>query len=216
MEPAFIYRLLEKIHEFYPVGMQRLTGYPGEKRMMEIIEKKINALINEEQTEWTALFHSLKKLAANYQVIDNSARQFPSYTMSVLYEEAGSGELNRRTEIVFTISLLCEYYTCFIHDFYRIDSQILFSQRRKIYSTNVVSLENHLSFEKAKPIIERADAEIRKFFPGHTYVNHASLFYNKINGAVPFGAIEDMPAQPYSIYHFLFDGYFAKEPNITA
>lgn len=172
-------------------------------------------MINEEQTAGSALFNSLKSSAADYEVLDYSSRQFPCYTMSILYEEEISGDMNRRTEVVFTISLLCDYYTYFVHDFYRISSQTALSQRRKIYPINSVSLGNHLSFDKIKPIIESVTVDIKKCFPQHNYINHLQLFNSKVAEAVPYGQVADYtPTQPYSMYHFLFDGYFAENPFI--
>ena len=212
MEPQPIYQLLEKVHEFYPVGMKTLHGYPGQQRIMDIIEKKINAIINEEQTAGSVLVNALRESAAGYEVFDYNYRQFPSYTMSVLYEEVNCGDMNRRTEIVFTISLLCDYYTYFVHDYYRIAAQTVFSERRKVYQLNAVSLDSHLSFEKIKPIIEKVAMDIKKYFPQHRYVSHVPLFYSNIDEAVPYGQIADYtPTHPYVIYHFLFDGTFAEE-----
>jgi hypothetical protein len=215
MEPTPIYNLLEKVHEFYPVGMKMLSGYPGEKRIMDIIEKKITAIINEEQNPGSALFNSFKSSAADYLSFDYSSRQFPSYTMGFRYEEEISGDLNRITQIVFTISLLCDYYTYFIHDFYRISGQTSLSQRRNVYPIDSVSVESHISFEKIEPIIKRVILDIEKYFPQHTYVNHLQLFSSKVDEAVPYGQTASYtPSSPYSIYHFLFDGSFAEKPFV--
>jgi hypothetical protein len=214
-EPEIIYNLLEKIHEFYPVGMKSLIGYPGENRINEIIEKKINSMITGEQTMISTLLESIKLSAGDYEIMDYSSGQFPSYSIGVFYEEDNSGDLNRRTLLMFTISLLCNYYTYYIHDYFRVSGQTAISQRRKVYPIDSVSLENHLSFVYMKPIIERISTDIQRVFPDYRYVNHFQLFNNYITGAVPFGkTVEDSTTSSHSIYHFLFDSFFSEKPFV--
>ncbi|WP_139170391.1 hypothetical protein [Chitinophaga terrae (ex Kim and Jung 2007)] len=216
MEQDAIYYLLKKVHEFYPVGMTTLAEYPGEKKIMEIIEKKINAMIAEEDTLGSALREAIKLSTGDYQLFDLSSRQFPCYLIGIFYEEDTSGDLSRRTFLLFTISLLCNCYTYFIHDYYRVFGQITFSQRRKMYPIDSVSLVSHASFEKIKPIVESVSMKIENILPTYKYVSHLQLFGSKVTGAAPYGkSIDDNPTQSYSIYHFLFDSYFEENPHVA-
>lgn len=211
-----ISNLLESVHKFYPVGMKALEGYPGEKVIKDIVERKVNALINEEQTPWSALLSSTLPLTMNFEVLDFSANQFPSYVGSVIFENINEADFNRRTSLVFSISLLTDHYTYFIHDHYRINSQTEFKGRRKVYQINSAALTSHLSFEKIKSLIGDIEKKISEFFPGYRYINHEQLFNSEVTGAVPYGHLKDYTT-PYQfkIYHFLFDGQFSEELNVT-
>ncbi|SKA30551.1 hypothetical protein SAMN04488128_103311 [Chitinophaga eiseniae] len=172
-------------------------------------------MIAGEQTAGSTLLDSIRVSAGDYEVVDLSSRQFPCYSMGSLYEEDNSGDLNRRTLVMFTIPLLCNCYTYYIHDFYRVLSQTAIAQCRKVYPIDSVSLENHVVFGNMKPVIERIALEIEKFFPEHRYVNHIQLFNNGVAGAVPYSkTVDDIHTHPYSIYHFLFDGFFAENPFV--
>ncbi|QJB34886.1 hypothetical protein HF324_27580 [Chitinophaga oryzae] len=210
-EQETIYNLLKKIHEFYPVGMKSFVGYPGANTIAEIIEKKINTMIAGERTAISALLDSIRISAGDYEIVDYSAGQFPCYSIGVFIEEDTSGDLNRRTLIMFTISLLCNYYTYYIHDFFRVSGQTTISQRRKVYPIDSVSLENHLSFGNMKTLIDKISRATQQFFPEYMYVNHYQLFSNYVTGAVPFGKTEDgNVTSSHSIYHFLFDSFFSE------
>lgn len=202
--------LLSHVHKFYSIGMPGLVDFPGEKEFKAIVTQKITRLINKESTAWTALVAAIKK-ECSFQIKDFASRQFPSYMLEIILEEAEQNGIKVQKKLVLNISLLCPGYTLFFEDEYRL---ISYSNVSNTPMSTVLSFLQHPMAEKLERFIGHVRASVDENFPEHSFLPHDSLFSIEVRAGLPSSCFPPLVEDTFPIYTFLLDGFFTSLEHV--
>src|SRR5215831_3568786 len=110
--------LLNRVHQYYPIGMPHIhKWYPGIKMLKQINADAVDKAMKEIRTPWDDLVGEVKPfIDPNKYHFIGPTPQFPSYFIEMELEKSTDTELEKARYLIFTISLLCDYYTYFIKD----------------------------------------------------------------------------------------------------
>lgn len=211
MEQNILSFLLKGAHAHYAIGSPGLDiDYPGHQKLKTILENKINALINKDQTPWSDLVNAIAPDFSENQIYDLAPRQFPSYLLEIVLSSRTIDGIELVSKLVLNVSLLCDCYTIFIEDRY-LFKKYLHSKLVATYVVPryaVVSHMDHDAYEQYADQINVLKRGVSTFFPHHRFVEHYILFNHTIQGGVPYAIPVESPNQIYPIYSYLFDGNF--------
>lgn len=208
-----LFELLETIHKYYPVGMpQMFSVYPGYKAMQRITEEKISLVQKNKDYEWTSLVKELEAQFSRYKILNLSYFQFPSYSVKIEIESRDIGDCAMVSYVVLNMSLLCNYYTVFGEDIYKLENYksnnssgepIIF---RTVYNKQT---DKKLVLES----IELIKTAFENRFKHYKFAEHNILFDYSVLGTGAFGDMEIDPLKDCpSIFRLLFENDISQKP----
>ncbi|ASZ12088.1 hypothetical protein KTO58_14300 [Chitinophaga pendula] len=200
--------LLSQIHKFYPIGLPGLTGFPGEEEYRAIGSNKIDKVISKESTPWTSLIAKLQ-MGCSFRIRDLAHRQFPSYSMEIIFGEQEERGIEIFQKLILNVSLLCARFTLFFEDEHRFKNYNTGAGTIPIYT--VLSMEQNPLFERQQQFIHTIKKVVPEYFPDYTFLPHRSLFATDIQGGLPYPALYQ---DNFPFYTYLFDGAFTRSESI--
>ena len=196
---------IKQVHQYYPVGLLHFEeAYDGFKECKLLVEKKINELITDIDSEWKNLSKTLEQEHGK-QIQILSAQQFPSYIAKIVIDNQKSEFFEYHRCLVVNVSLLWNRYTLFFEDnyiFYYNNLKRLVAPQKKI-----IFFEEH-EFSGQKKIVETTKRDVEAQFLNHSYIHHQFLFERKVKDSVPYNTGHEFAKDEYSLYQLLFDGFF--------
>ncbi|RFM28885.1 hypothetical protein [Deminuibacter soli] len=199
--PAIVILLLEKIHNFYPIGAPHYANnYPGYERISDLTAKKIKEQIEHIEGAWEHLFAEVNNLHRSYELIDRAYYQFPCYILNLTLSSLNQNGVTTTTTLVLNISLLVDYFTIYIEDdhiYTKYNSPSRPHHTFFLFNKSTDSLQ-------IKQIISDVHDIVIRHFPNHTFVPHNILFNYQVTGGIPFKEEYDADRKSYSIYEYLF------------
>jgi hypothetical protein len=201
-----IIELLTQIHLYYPVGIPQVyRQYPGYKLIEQKLEKKIDELSKDENVDWIKLVSDVNKEFSSYKVHDFGYYQFPNYYMEIELEQLNEKGFEVRRVITVCISLLVNYFTVFMVDFYKFSN---FENKNVIGITPSFRIVYNKSTDEKIYIesIEFLITLIEQHFKTHKFLPHSDLLNLKLSGSGAFGDMESYKfGETYSAYRYLFN-----------
>ncbi len=198
-------QLLEKIHFYYPIGMASMeTSYRGYDFYKELLEKKINGLINNTDTPWTSFI----KLLDEYEglnILDCGFQQFPSYTVKLEMKKTTGEAFDYQRSLVVNISLLTEHFTLFFEDHYLYKN---FTDGFRNPTFKIAFSKSTIEESQLADLIKRVCEDLAKLFPAHKFIYHKTLFLYKIKDGHLYTIGETPSDTNLFLYHYLFDGFY--------
>lgn len=191
----------EYVRHYYPANT--LNGSDNRRLLMEILAKKVNALIGNDIREdfylknWENLINEISK-EDRIKINNMSYLQFPNLKLSIEEVQEMEGIINVR-KLTLVISLLCPIYT-FFNEFC-VNLKVI---NGSIEIGKIVFLEDEIF----RNLIISTDSNIKKLMKKHfskfTYANHFDLMNTTMDYSKPWGN-EDIDRVEYSVYEYLFD-----------
>ncbi len=204
VDTSVINELFQKVHDFYPMGSDRVDQrFPGKVKYDAILKGKIDSIINRQSTAWERFASELSGLN-EYFLFDMSYLQFPGFTgkLQILSDE--NSRFNMQRALVISVSLLCDYYTLYVEDTYTFRDYGDLSLKPKLHI--LFSKKNDSGEEEG--LFNTVHEMLRKSFPRFGFVNHKLLFDTRIKGGFVYPDGEACPDMLMSLFNFLFDGDF--------
>lgn len=190
-----IFSLADRVYHFYPIGLRaNRSDYPGRIEYGNILNKKIDAIINNEATTWSEFIASIKD--SPYVIKDLAYEQFPSYRVDFETEQSESENISSMKKISFVVSLLTNGYTFFMEECYNYRSK----------SISRILRVNDLT-EEEKKFADSIRDKIHHYFPAHTYINHKILLDVTIEGGILHNEDDRFPFEALTLYQYLFEPY---------
>ncbi len=213
MKIELIKELLERVYNYYPIGIPSFRSiYEGDQKIREIIGKKINQILAKEETAWTSFVQKLEKTYSP-GFFDIGYHQFPSYIAAIETNKSENDLFRFTQRAVLNISLLCPHYTVYFEDYYTFNynkTSILPPNLRTFFS------EKSKEIDKEKADIASIKKTIELFFPDHSFVDHKVLFDYKLTSGLPYSFLHEeyLDFKSYPLYSFLFDSHLLLD-NLT-
>lgn len=190
-----LFSLISRVYHFYPIGLKANSStYPGKLEYKQIVDRKINALINNEATEWSAFSDDIRNSAFPFR--DLAYEQSPSYKANFEITKTEINDTQYSKTFDFVISLLTNHYTFFIDECFRYKSKALW---------HILRLEDLT--EDERKFASTIQSKIEKYFPTHEYTNHKLLMDVKIEGGILHIDDDHYPFDTLSLYQYLFEPY---------
>ncbi|MET0244325.1 MAG: hypothetical protein ABW174_12685 [Flavitalea sp.] len=183
----------------------QLPGSHQSDPIAMIVGEKINALISDRKTSWSKFVSSLADRFHDIKDHDSAYIQFPSYQLNFPLSSKGFDAGTKRSRFVVTLSLLCPFYTSFIHDeflfdTYDVESPPTFSIIRPAPSDSAF-------LQTLQPAIYSG---LESEFSSYRYLDHTLLMMRMVPGLFPYPEYksDDQKNFTSSYYRLLFDGSF--------
>ncbi len=203
--------LLKVIHEFYPVGIPTMKmAYPGYSNYNRILTEKINSIMDNRATPWVNVVENLKAKFGT-AVTDMNYLQFPCHLMKIELETESNGPYDFKRFMVVNISLLCDFYTIFIEDFFRYAS---YTNQIAKPSTSILFSSKTGEEKYFDGLINNVKEKVSLAFPTHERISHKPLFSYKVRGANPYTE-EESDNEMFCLYQLLFDGFYKTDNLFT-
>jgi hypothetical protein len=197
--------LLKSVYHYYPVGYPYLLkGYPGYLEMTQIVETKINQDCNDPASDPNLLCSEIRSLFPNNSVENRVYENFPNYVYLLKLSEIDNSEVVHTTYLNVTISLLCDFYTIFFIDEFRVKGISPVDDTFISYHS-IVSYSN--SQKRIDPnLILQVTASIKKYFPDKSFISHSLIMRApQVSGVTLFAKNPDLSATiPLTFYNLLF------------
>jgi hypothetical protein len=172
----------------------------------EIMERKVDSLINNEVTPWQNFIEHVNK-EISLEVKNVAFHQFPSYTAIIEISKTISDTIiwNRSYHII--VSLLCSGFTCFFLDTYK------FHNFEPVHSApppfkHIASFQS-ASLKEDRVLLEPITALVKQYFPEHFFIPHHLLFSYKVELVSNYVIREfsNPILQKFSFFNLLFDPF---------
>lgn len=196
---------LQKIYNYYPVGFCHFRkAYPGYAEMEKIVQHKFEVECNDPNAVCNVFVDRLKNELSPFAIRNQNYQPFPNYSASILVSDVNNDSFRQETFIEVYISLLCDYYTVFLMDFYRF--------KEKKFPDNKVK-DHHTIYSFAEIYGEQYNKEINiikdfvyQLFPQKKFISHVFLTRYHIHSVEPFGEgnCPNIKAEGYSFFDLLF------------
>ncbi|HWC52329.1 MAG TPA: hypothetical protein VG676_02005 [Chitinophagaceae bacterium] len=194
--------LLNQVYKYYPVGMSHLRNvHPGYKEMRAIVAKKINQIIEKEETPWSRL---IKKLEIEFKLnlLDMGYLQFPCYAARIKIQQDKTDFFNYHKDFVLVISLLCDFYTVYYEDTYQFTNHL---PAENPVSFKVIFLKNKDEKEDQEKLFDTLCKIIPVYFNNYGYIHHRILFEHKVTDVFPYSEDITTIKKEFPIYNLLFE-----------
>ncbi|GAA0194621.1 hypothetical protein GCM10009122_58220 [Fulvivirga kasyanovii] len=194
--------LLQEVHKYYPIGCPHFNNeYSGYKRLLDIVENKINNLLNHiEDDVWASLINELES-NNKFRVYNDSYLQFPNLAARIELSKT-EAEVSITQTLRITLSLLTNCYTAFIEEkatFSRFNNEANVAPVKLLWYGQKSMSDNESKW------LEEVKAKIKDHYPHYTFIKHDLLLNTSIYGGLPHGEDPEDLKPYYSLYSYLFD-----------
>jgi len=212
VDTSVINELFQKVHDFYPMGSDRVDQtFPGKVKYDAILKDKIDSIINHQSTAWESFASDLSCLN-EHSLFNMSYLQFPCFIGKLQIVSDENSRFNMQRTLVIAVSLLCDYYTLYFEDTYAFAGYTDLSVKPKLHI--LFSKRNDSGEEEV--LFNTVHSMLRKSFPRFGFVNHKLLFDTRIKGGFVYPDGEACPDRRMNLFNFLFDGdYLYKEQHLS-
>ncbi len=200
---------LKQVYNYYPVGFCHFRKtYPGFAEIGKIVGHKFDVECNDAGATCNVFVEQLKRELPAYIVSNQNHLHFPNYSATVLVSSVDNDILLQETFIEVYISLLCDYYTVFIVDFYRFKKRS--TQNNSIKHHHSIHSLNEIHGEQYNKEVGAIKKLVHRYFPQKQFISHVFLTRYRIQSVEPFN--EDncphIDARAYNFFDLLFDFRF--------
>ncbi|RFM29106.1 hypothetical protein DXN05_10150 [Deminuibacter soli] len=173
--------------------------------MHDIVTEKIDVTLADDNSAVNRFLKTLQTAFGDELVNDRSFHQFPNYSATVKLSSKHQEGLELSTSIVVDISLLCEYFTIYIEDEYRLSYQPANGTEKYKTMYSVERFDTGFA-EDEKLAIDKVNAAVAAIWPEKQMINYFALKTTMVEGGKPF-KMEWSTETKHSLYEFMFSGF---------
>lgn len=213
MKELFIEESQSIIEKYYHNGeyLQKDGGVPAYKQgLTKIIEQKITSVQDGTNVQGVKLLEVLMSHFGEQAVTHMYFWQFPSFSLNISIGETAGDKWLQQTSIWIDISLLCNYFTCFVEDKFIYagpDSHLSSLSKNPVY---VLSQQVIQTGDLPGKISKALDC-VKEVFTGYQHVGHWGLFYQEFS-IPPYGIEQSL--HPGNAFSLLFSPRYGRSRTL--